>query len=298
MHTTTLHQDGFIGTLYQPDTVKKGPGIMLLSGSDGGMPGSNAIGMECITHLVIHGFTVLSVAYFGIKPLPEHLENIPIECFMKAISWLRPQVTRLSLLGLSRGGELALILGSHFAHACDAIVAVAPSSRVFGGFPHPNRPAWAYQGSAITPFIPGLNEGMDTTEADDIKSLTPKQANTQEEPCVIRELFTQRLLQHDKTFAAIEVEKIDCPLLLLSGDEDAIWPSTIFCEEVVKRLKEKTSPINCKHIAYQNRGHGLLSSYGGPMYHPVGKFWCTLGGQVEDMPQAWLDIVEFLQHTE
>lgn len=282
--------------VYKTDSHKKGPGIILLSGSDGGMPGSNAIPQQVITHLVDNGFTVLSLAYFGLDGLPEHLENIPLEYFEQAISTFRREVTSIALLGQSRGAELALILGSLLSNTFNAIVAVAPSSRVFGGFPHPNRPAWTYRSKAITPFIAGLKQGLEATEADDLLSLIPKQINTEDAPCIIRELFTERLARHKESYAAIEVEKIDCPLLLLSGDEDAIWPSTAFCKEIMARLDEKKSPIARRHISYQGAGHGILSFYNGPIYHPVGKFWCKLGGHKAVDEQSFQDITSFLKH--
>ncbi len=81
--------------------------------------------------------------------------------------------------------------------------------------------------------------------------------------------------------ADIPVEKIDCPILIFSGGKDAIWPSTYYCESIIERLNARNSPIKHKHVNYENAGHGLIASYDGPIYHPVGKFWCKLGGTPE-----------------
>lgn len=59
---------------------------------------------------------------------------------------------------------------------------------------------------------------------------------------------------------------------------DAIWTSTYYCESIIKRLETNDASIKHKHINYKDAGHGLIASYDGPIYHPVGKFWCKLGG--------------------
>ena len=241
MKKKSIRESGLVGTLYDPETPQKKAGIVLLSGSDGGIPGTNAIPEPFIEHLVKKGFVVLALAYFGVEGLPAHLENIPLEYFETAIDWLKPLVKEIGIIGQSRGGELALLLGTKFPNSIQSIVASAPCSMVCGGFPYPNRPAWTYRGSPVSPFLSALTSlDKDLTESDDLRSACKTHANTAEDPYILADLFTARISKRD---AAIEVEKIRCPLLLLSGDQDAIWPAKIFCESVMKRLEQYQSTV-------------------------------------------------------
>lgn len=283
--------NGITGVLYSPSQVsEKLTGIVLLSGSDGGVPGANAIPKNFIEELVSNDFIVLALAYFGLENLPPNLENIDLKYFESAIHWLQvnPDVKKdgIVLMGQSRGGELVLILGTALKQL-KAIVAYAPSSMVTGGFPYPNQPAWKYEDNALTPYLGALS-GNDPklTELDDLnlsthKKLIPIHENTEQDPFIIADLFTARNSMENAKLAEIPVEKIDCPLLLFSGSKDAIWTSTYYCKSIIKRLNAHNSPIKYKHINYEDAGHGLIASYDGPIYHPVGKFWCKLGGTPE-----------------
>jgi dienelactone hydrolase/RimJ/RimL family protein N-acetyltransferase len=299
-----IQDKNLAGILYTIDSNKKQPGILLLSGSDGGIPGSNAIPESFIEYLVKNGFAVFALAYFGVNSLPPALENIPLEYFKTALQWLKthPQIdpSHIGIIGQSRGAELALLLGGYFPEFIQAIVACSPSHLVCGGFPHPNLSAWTYQNKPITPFLPALsNFDHHLSEADDIKLAMdahkiPYHADTPEDPCVISDVFLARYKMADADKAQIPIENIKCPLLLLSGDKDAIWPSHHSCELIMKKLK------TCgKHLHYQNAGHGIISHYDGPMYHPIGQLWCKLGGTSEGNKianqQSWGAINEFLK---
>ena len=76
---------------------------------------------------------------FGADNLPPDLRSIPLEYFSKASHWLSSQDKQVipnyyGLIGLSRGAELALLLGSRYSEV-KGIVAIAPSSVVFPGPP-------------------------------------------------------------------------------------------------------------------------------------------------------------------
>lgn len=302
---------GLVGTLYFQDFSTPKPGIILLSGSDGSIPGTNAIGEPFIEYLVEQGFVVLGLAYFAAEHLPQFLENIPLEYFVSSIQWLQshPLVnfSKIGILGLSRGAELALILGSYFPNLTQAIACCAPCNMICGGFPHPNRSAWTYQNQPIHPFLSALsNKEEDLTEADDIQLAMKNQriayhANTPEDPFIIADIFTARMETSYAEKAQIPVEKIKCPLLLLSGDQDAIWPSFYFSKQILHRLKIHHSNISIQHIHYENAGHGILGSYDGPIYHPIAKFWCKLGGDPKANKianqQSWLAISTFFQKS-
>ncbi len=107
-----LDENGLVGTLYSPDDKKKYPGVILLSGSNGGSVNWLAKAIS------VHGFAVLDLPYFKYAGLPKSLINIPIEYFYKAVKWVQGQKTvksgKIGMIGGSRGGELALQLASMF----------------------------------------------------------------------------------------------------------------------------------------------------------------------------------------
>lgn len=302
MTSIEINELGLIAKLYLNNAGnKKKPGIILLSGSDGGMPGENAIPLSFIETLVANDFAVMALAYFGIYNLPPNLENIELEYFEKALAWLQSQPNidknNIAVIGQSRGGELALILGTIF-NQFQAIIAFAPSNKVTGGFPHPNKPAWQYKSKAIHPFIGGLtSQDENLTELDDLKKATlqniiPKHQNFEYDPYNISDIFKARNAMSNATKCQIKVEKITCPILLFSGGQDAIWPSQYYCEAIVKRLKQHEYAYTYEHINYKYAGHGLIASFDAPIYHPVGNFWCKLGGTVEGNKIANLKAVQ------
>jgi dienelactone hydrolase len=303
-----IKDNRLMGVLYSPSHVpEKLPAIILLSGSDGGIPGANAIPKSFIEKLVNNGFIVFALAYFGLDDLPPNLEHIDLNYFESAIQWLQlhsgVKKESIVIMGQSRGGELALILGTVLKQL-RAIVAYVPSNMITGGFPYPNQPAWKYKNHALMPYLGALS-GNDPklTELDDLnqsshKKLIPIHANTEQDPFIIADLFYARNSTGNAKLAEIPVEKIDCPILLFSGSEDAIWTSTYYCESIIQRLNAYNSSIKRKHINYENAGHGLIASYDGPIYHPVGKFWCKLGGTPEGnkiaAQESLKETIEFL----
>ena len=304
-------EDGLIGNFYFLETMEKSPALLLVSGSDGGIPGSNAISEFFIEYLVENGFAVLALAYFGVDGLPTFLENIPLEYFRKAFQWLKKtsQVdgASLGMIGHSRGAELALLFGSYFPKEIQAIVASSPSHLICGGFPHPNVAAWTYQNLPISPFLSGLSnldpylcEAKDLELATDSKKIS-YHANTSQDPYVISDLFSARYKMMGAEKTQIPVENIECPILLLSGTQDAIWPASFSCEKIMEKLKTSKKGFLREHVDYKDAGHGILNHYDGSIYHPTGHFWCKLGGTLEGNKraneQSWKVIKNFLQKT-
>ncbi len=87
--------------------------------------------------LASEGLAALALAYFGIDRLPHELVEIPLEYFEKAIAWLRAQpgvdAERVAVVGNSKGGELALLLGATYPEDVKAIVGYSPSAVVWQG---------------------------------------------------------------------------------------------------------------------------------------------------------------------
>jgi pimeloyl-ACP methyl ester carboxylesterase len=109
----------------------------------------------------------------------------------------------------------------------------------------------------IAPYLGGgKNSALDLTELDDLNHacenrLISVHNNTEHDPCVIADLFTLGNAKAGHRLAEIPVEKITCPLLLLSGDQDAIWPANYYCQAMINRLRAHGATSYYKHINYE-----------------------------------------------
>lgn len=287
-----VRENGLVGTLFIPPSQNPLPVIITLSGSNGGL-GENRAKL-----LASNGFAVFALGYFGVDGLPSHLQNIPLEYFQNAFVWLKkqPQIdgSHIGLYGVSRGAELALVLGSVFPKDIQTIVAVVPSSVVYGGLSETPVHAWIYRGKPILPFAP-----VPSTD------FTEGKGSTSDHPANTRQGFLDGM-KEQKAFsaAAIQVENIRCPLLLISGGDDQMWPSKLFAEQIIQRLKKEHSKIQAEHLCYREAGHGInIPNLPIPTpiyYHPVSKLWFSMGGSREADAQAsedaWNKLVSFF-HT-
>ena len=225
---------------YYPPSVESGNvAIMLLGGSEGGMSNHST---ELFT---AKGYPCLKVAYFRTKHTPDRLEMIPLEYFEKAIGMFQsqPEVKgkKIIIIGGSKGGELALLLASRYPQI-EGVVVRVPSSVVFQGIGGPVKTSsWSYQGRPL-PFVP-YYKPFDYS----------KVVNNQ-----WRELYKLSITQTEAVEkAVIKVERINGPVLLFSGKEDKMWPSSQMGDMIVKRLKAHHFPHWYKHCAYENAGHNF-----------------------------------------
>ncbi len=130
---TPVHDDGLVAVLVTPAAPGPHPALLTFGGSEGGIDW----GRKAARLYASLGYTCLGLAYFGAPGLPQHLEDLPLEYFGKALAWLkqRPEVKAdaIGVMGVSRGGELALLLGAHFPDV-KAVVAQVPSGVVWPGW--------------------------------------------------------------------------------------------------------------------------------------------------------------------
>jgi dienelactone hydrolase len=261
----SVDEHGFVGTFYLPEGAGPFPALLVLGGS-GGAPDLPKAAL-----LAAHGYATLAVTYFGRPPLPNVLAEIPLEYFETAIDWLQAHESvdagKIGVLGSSRGGELALLLGATYPQL-KAVVSYVGSGVVFPGYtrnPHALRPAWTYQGTPV-PY-----------------SLSPEDADQ----------------------ATIAVERIKGPVLLISGEDDLQWPSTLLSDIAIARLEQFEHPYPFQHLAYEGASHFIgipyLPSRGEAYTHPVSGVRYPIGGTPQDTARAsaesWDRLLAFLEST-
>lgn len=252
--TRDLNVNGHVGRLFIPPTFAAHgpqPVVIVLSGSGGGFD------LDKAALLSRRGFATLALAYFGVPPLPTWLHRIPLDYFEAALGWLatQPEIDsrRVGVLGVSRGAELALLLAAMFPQI-RAVVAFAPSSVAWaaGGRDKATGeiiPTWTWRGAPV-PFAPLPLRGFMLRSAVPVVAL--------KRPVIFRNLFRAGLRNGDAIArAAIPVEQIRGPILLVSGGDDHMWPAAEMSEAIVARLKQHGFTHAVEHLHYPGAGHML-----------------------------------------
>jgi len=281
LYVPTTHSDERLST------------IVVLGGSGGGYQHERA------SLLAAQGYAVLDLAYFGTEPLPDELQLIPLEYLQSAIDELetdpRLDLSSLVVMGKSRGAELALLWASMDARI-KGVIAESPSSRVWSGSGMSGffNSAWSFQGEPIAfqrgKALPALRWLS--------ASVTGKKQIDQS--AYMLSAFDKR----DSHMAIIPVEQINGPILLISGDDDRLWPAARMGEEISTRLRESNFPFQFTHRVYENAGHNMgggTGAYGVPYLPPRDRSESTFmrGGTVEGNSlasiDAWAKTLAFLR---
>ncbi|HWS38503.1 MAG TPA: acyl-CoA thioester hydrolase/BAAT C-terminal domain-containing protein [Actinoplanes sp.] len=291
-------EPGLVGILCTPGTPGPHPAVLVVGGSEGSVPGFAAAA------LAREGFAALAVAYFGVGPLPRDLVEIPIEYFAGALERLarHPAVRpgRLAVLGRSRGGELALLLAAAVPERVAGVVAYVPSSVAWQAAPSDPglaaggpRSSWSFRGQPV-PYVPMASP----TPADgDLFA-----AFVSGRPTAFRPLFERAMRQGDAVgAAAVAVERIAGPVLVLSGGADLLWPSELFGRLITGRLERHRHPYRYQHVHVPEAGHllGVPGTASRPRRPGFDRL--LLGGTVEiderTSREHWPAVVEFLRHS-
>jgi dienelactone hydrolase len=278
-----VREQGLYGSLFLPQSGGPYPTITLLSGSGGGLPEHDA------ALYASHGYAALALAYFNYEKLPKSLVGIPFEYFEETINYLQSRDDidngRMAISGRSRGGELSLLLGSIFPQY-KAVIADAPSNIVWGSYAEGQKPAWLYKGEPI-PY-------MDVPPDPDIYASRAEYAKRGEAiPLTPGFLETMRRNAATMKKAEIPVEKINGAVLMISGEDDQMWPSTQFATLVMNRLKAYNFNKPFFHLSYPQAGHMIKAPYIPTtivnMKHPVIGELYALGGKPDANHQAGVD---------
>ena len=231
----------FDGEFYPPLGPPKKLGVLVLGGSDGGIPGNRA------KIFAENGFPTLALGYFKTRRTPEYLDMIPLEYFDKPIEWLTKneyiQGGKIVVIGESKGAELALLLASRKPEI-SGVVAFVPSAVVFQGMPKvfwPPRSSWSSMGKPV-PFVP-----FNLSNLTDKKNVLGIHRNSLKQQEAVKK-------------ALIPVNKIKGPILLFSAADDGVWPSVEMSDMIMRSLKDQKFSYSYEHITYDNAGHTMMES--------------------------------------
>ena len=280
-----MRDNGLVANFHRPLTSGTHPGVIVLGGAGGGLGSPSTVG----SLLAEQGYAALALAYFGLEHLSARLEEIPLEYFKSAIEWMRSQPSvepsKIGMVGTSKGGEAALLASATYREI-RAVVAYSPSHVVFQGIDEAwsdasaSKSSWTLGGKPV-PFVPFR---MDND-------------------CIERYGFYLGLYlsslqdRHAVERAVIPVERINGPVLLASGTDDAIWPSSMMCEQVIERLKQRHFAFSFQHFSYDGAGHLRAGPSRLEPTRPIGAGGLAIGGtenaNATARDDAWAKVCTF-----
>jgi dienelactone hydrolase len=286
------------GTLFARQGATNAPGVIVLGGSDGGN-----LWQFVAALLAAHGCAALALPYFAHDDLPKELIEIPLEYFAEALERLRARhevgAARVGVLGMSRGGEAALLLGASFP-AVSAVVALVPGGLTGGGIGADvaamGRSAWTLGGTAF-PVFPPPGDPLTMQEAGASFATGAPFVGA---PAFLRALAAAGPRIDD---FAIRVERTRGAIFMASGEDDQLWASARLAEVAEKRLQGAAFEYPFEHRRYPSAGHFVCLPPNLPATSTVGRhqvvglslaFGGTARGNAAASADLWPRIVTFL----
>ncbi|RUX03999.1 acyl-CoA thioesterase [Mesorhizobium sp. M8A.F.Ca.ET.059.01.1.1] len=218
-------------------------GVVVLSGSSGRVDISRA------RLFASEGASALALRWFGGEGQVPGICEIPLEIFFAATDRLVGLgCRRIVYIGTSKGAEASLLAAAHDPRI-DAVVAISPTSVVWGnigpgrdGVSWPERSSWTLKGIPF-PFVP-TDPDWKASYADGLVSY--------------RGLFEHCLtrFRQEADTAAIPVEVTSAEIVLVAGGDDALWPSPEFAASIVRRRQDAGKATRL--VSAPDAGHRIL----------------------------------------
>jgi esterase/lipase len=282
----------FAGELFDTENTDNKT-IIFLGGSGSNLAVASPIGAL----LASHGFNVLTVAYFGEKGLPARLSQIPLEYLERIFTWLsKNPITNgkeIHLLGVSKGGELELLLASRYPFITK-VAGFAPHAYCFQGLAFKNVSSWTYGGKSL-PFIQLKNHWVFTNMAG---------CFIRNEPFGFTYTYKKGLnAARNKEAARIKIENAKADLLLFAGKQNNMWNSYDGCVQIMDTLRKCNYQHTYDLIAYEDAGEPFYAPYvipaGETTLKIAPRLMLSMGGTLEANAHAqsdsWEKAIEFFK---
>ena len=203
-----------------------------------------------------------------------------MEYFEEAAEWFikHPAVTAqgVGVMGVSKGAEIALMMAVHRKDIVKAIVPISTS----------------YIISAVPFKIKGKLTG---TYYD-----TSKVRMSEDGGYIFRDCVPVRGLDKLNPPVVIPVEEIDCPMLIICGEDDQDVSAFEMAQEVLARMNSHGKGALCSVASYPGAGHLIeppFTPFCYASYHKTFKTNFVWGGNAKDHSRAqhdsWWKILEF-----
>lgn len=203
---------------------KNQPLIVGLGGSEGGNAWASDYWKKTRDQFIEKGYAFLAIGYFGCEGTPKLLDKIGIDDVYNAIAEAKKnkQINskKIAVIGGSRGGDLALLLGSYYEDI-SAVVGMSASHAVFPGHTLEfTTSCWTFDGKEL-PFIPVNEEAVPFLLERNLRGTFE---------AMLKDTVAEQQ-------SVIKVENIHGAVLLLSATEDDHIPAVEMGEKMMARLK-------------------------------------------------------------
>jgi dienelactone hydrolase len=259
-----VRDENVTGVFARNGSAAQQPAIIVLGGSEGGL----FTARWAAPILASRGFAVLGLGYFqgdetDLSALPANLEHIPLETLEVARDWLARQPgidpSRIALVGVSKGAELALVAGATFPWVT-AVAAFTPTHVVWEGIPPHDQSdraagsSWTYKGKPL-PFVRWSKAAE--RRSDLTRSATGSSRMT--------DIHLESLAEFasDVPAATIPIERSRAAFFIAAGTDDALWPAAYSSELIQRRLARRT-PDTSAVFEIHATGHLVMGTGWGP----------------------------------
>lgn len=250
MERTTVEKEGFCGMFHPVQNIEEKQVVIVLGGSEG----NENIPMNVGAQFAEKGIPALGICYWNVPGLPEQLIRVPLEPFEKAIGWLKKKgYEKIFIYGISKGGELALLVASLMPDIC-GVIALSPIHCIWGGMKgnkgllnktFTKQSEFTWRGKDFPCMIAELKYGSA------VKNFLLHQQFE------LSYMYENPLKNFDES-TAIPVENINGDILFIYPEQDLMWPSKAAVEYMQKRLIDKGWKHNVTVLSYEKASHIMV----------------------------------------
>lgn len=228
--------------VYRPACISPIPAVVLLQN------GENALIHVFAALIASRGVVATIVNYAPNRMIRSH----PLEQVEDAILWTKNQPyvfpTPPLLFGVSRSAELALLMAAHF-QSVGPVIAFHPSSvahAALGPTGVADEPAWLIGGHPVISL------------QKDNRFLSITREGLQRPPFRLEPRYTAMFGDPEAFLRSrIPVERINNPVLLISGSRDAIWPAAMMANQILAARAATGGSASTTSLVYHDAGHAI-----------------------------------------
>ncbi|MDR7855084.1 type II CAAX prenyl endopeptidase Rce1 family protein [Tissierella sp.] len=264
-----FNEDYIRGYHHIPYDIQHKGVVITFGGSEGSMNEYMA------NYLSSDGYEVVAVYYFGQKGQSENIERVPLEIYEEIYSYIKANCKNsdtITILGTSRGAELALLLSTYY-DTIDNVVLIAPTSHVNIARYFGETSSWTYNGKDVD-YLNG-NIGIISIVDRVVDLLLNK-------PYDNFILLRNRVIRKSTNLeeARIKVENSNAKILMFYGEDDRVWDARS-SSNIIKEYAKNEIIIH----GYENSGHDFS---GGILMKEDG-YYMVNGGNLDSNIEADLD---------
>lgn len=200
--------------------------------------------------------------------------NYPLECFEKAISYLKAQGnSRIGIIGGSTTGMMALLAASYYPDIT-LTIAMTPPDFVMEGFyqdgldgarerPGDHESTVSYQGKPL-PYLPYAYRHPEYWQK------IRQESKEGSDLIAARKMFDESERRHPvQEEERIKIENINGKLVLVGAEDDVLWDTCKYIRRMQARLKSMPHKCKYKVMTYEHGTHFVFPESMLRMIFPV-----------------------------